>query len=428
MVKKVLMVAFHFPPLKESSGLQRTLAFSRYLAEHGWRALVLSASPKAYPATSVDQLNDIPATVPVARAFARDSARHLAIKGRYLGWTALPDRWVSWLVGALPAGLRMVKTHRPVVIWSTYPIATAHLIGYLLHRLTGLPWVADFRDSMFDDHTRFTPLKKRLFHWIDRKTIEHCRYAVFTTQGSVELYRRRYPQIDPERFQLIPNGFNEQIFTEVEQQALTQAKQQSPAPTTNPSAPLVLLHSGVLYPSERDPQPFFQALADLQQAGEVDRRRLQVVLRATGHDQRYQPLLEQLGIADLVTLAPSIPYREALQEMLSVDGLLIFQASNCNHQVPAKIYEYFRAGKPVLALTDPHGDTANALREAGLNRMAPLDDSAAIRQTLSEFLQGLRLGREATVSREQAASYSRAANTAWLAQLLDSARQSRRSS
>ncbi|WP_276678948.1 hypothetical protein [Nitrosomonas europaea] len=34
------------------------------------------------------------------------------------------------------------------MIWSTYPIATAHLIGLTLQRLTGIPWMADFRDPM----------------------------------------------------------------------------------------------------------------------------------------------------------------------------------------------------------------------------------------------------------------------------------------
>src|SRR5258708_18079159 len=29
---------------------------------------------------------------------------------------------------------------RPHAIWSTYPVATAHKIGYTLHRLSDLPW------------------------------------------------------------------------------------------------------------------------------------------------------------------------------------------------------------------------------------------------------------------------------------------------
>ena len=37
------------------------------------------------------------------------------------------------------------------MILSTYPTATAVMIGYLLHRLTGKPWIVDFRDSMTEE-------------------------------------------------------------------------------------------------------------------------------------------------------------------------------------------------------------------------------------------------------------------------------------
>ncbi len=68
-MKRVLLIAFHYPPVKGSSGLQRTLAFSRYLLEFGWRSAVLSISPRAYRAISDEQMNDIPPDCLVVRAF-----------------------------------------------------------------------------------------------------------------------------------------------------------------------------------------------------------------------------------------------------------------------------------------------------------------------------------------------------------------------
>ena len=43
VVKRVLMVAYHFPPMNVSSGVQRTLRFAQYLPEFGWEPTVLSA-------------------------------------------------------------------------------------------------------------------------------------------------------------------------------------------------------------------------------------------------------------------------------------------------------------------------------------------------------------------------------------------------
>ena len=81
------MVAYHFPPLAGSSGIQRTLRFVQHLPAFGWQPLVLTTQTGAYERISNDLLADVPHDVTVRRAFALDTTRHLSIKGRYLGWT-----------------------------------------------------------------------------------------------------------------------------------------------------------------------------------------------------------------------------------------------------------------------------------------------------------------------------------------------------
>jgi hypothetical protein len=81
VVKRALMVAFHYPPAFGSSGVQRALKFSQYLPEFGWLPLVLTAHPRAHANRSPAQLEDVPAEVIVKRAFALDAATHLAVRG-----------------------------------------------------------------------------------------------------------------------------------------------------------------------------------------------------------------------------------------------------------------------------------------------------------------------------------------------------------
>jgi len=431
--KKVLMIAFHYPPMRGSSGIQRTLKFSQYLPEWGWQPVLLSAHARAYSNPGNDQMGEIPAQVPVCRAFALDTARHLAWRGRYAGLLALPDRWVSWVLGAVPAGLALIRRHRPQILWSTYPIATAHLIAYVLQRLTGLPWVADLRDPMTDVGYPEKPLTRRVYLWIERRTVERCTVAVCTTPGAVDTYRRRFPHLPADRFRLVENGYDEENFRDAQQHGAMSplAASAPPAPAAAdhtdtgaglqaaPPAPLVLLHSGVIYPSERDPVPLFEALAALRQQGLVGPATLRVVLRATGHDDFLSGLLVSHGLQDMVTLAPHQPYRAALAEMLGVDALLILQASNCNHQIPAKLYEYLRAGRPILALTDASGDTAATLRAAGIDTIAALDSRTDIMTTLVRFMALVRAGAAPLASAAAVASHSRHARSAALAQLLD---------
>src|SRR5215831_3848014 len=169
-MNRVLMIAFHYPPCAESSGVHRALKFSRYLRDAEWDPVVLTVHPRAYERATAHQLREIPAGTPVHRAFALDASRHLSFRGTFPRFMALPDRWANWWLSAVPAGLRLIRRHRPQVIWSTYPVATAHLIGLTLHRLTGLPWVADFRDPMTEDDYPPDPLRRRLCGWIERRT------------------------------------------------------------------------------------------------------------------------------------------------------------------------------------------------------------------------------------------------------------------
>lgn len=408
MVKRALLIAFHYPPVKGSSGVQRALKFSTYLAENGWECDVLTVWPRAYEQSAPDELADIPGHIEVNRAIAFDAKRHLSLFGSYPQFLALPDRWATWQFDAVRRGAQMIRRKNHQVLWSTFPIATAHTISLKLAHKFGLPWVADCRDSMTEEDYPRDPHLFRSMRALENKIVHAADAVTFTAPGALRMYAQRYPDVPPRRWRVIQNGYDENAFA-----GLT--------PRTggrSPDAPLVLVHAGLLYPSERDPLPFFRAVQSLKSNGILDSNPLRIVLRATGHDEHYVPILKDLGIDDVVRLEPGVPYRDALQEMLLADGLLLFQAANCNHQIPAKLYEYMRAGRPVLALTDSAGDTAALLRDSGYDHVCQLDDAQGIERQLTAFIQAVRDGTSTTPA-AQAQAYSRRAQTTGLAALFD---------
>lgn len=410
VVKRVLMIAYHYPPVRGSSGLQRTLKFTRYLADHGWEPVVLTVHPRAYPDTGDDQMREIPQGITVKRAFAVDAARHLSFRNAYPDVLAWPDRWVSWWLCGVPVGLNLIRQFKPDAIWSTYPIATAHLIGLTLARLSKLPWVADFRDSMTEDGHPLDPKIRRIYRWIEARTVARAQHAVFTTPSTTRMYAERYPRLPASRWQTIANGYDEENFSAA--QVVVRARSAA-------TKRITLLHSGLIYPSERDPTAFFDALATMKDTGEISTDQLRIILRATGHDQQYQRMIEDRGIHEIVCLEPAIDYGQALAEMLAADGLLVFQAANCNHQIPAKVYEYLRTRRPILALTDPCGDTAGVLKDCGIDTQTSLIDADEIREALARFLDLVRAGRAPIASEAAVARYSRRSQAAELAQLLE---------
>ncbi len=402
---RVLIVAYHFPPQAGSSGLLRALKFCRYLPEFGWAPTVLTVDSHAYERTDASQLGEIPADVDVIRAFGLDSQRHLSLGGRYLRSSALPDRWVTWLAGAIPAGLNSIRKHDIDVIFTTYPIATAVLIGYFLHVLSGKPWIVDFRDSMTEEGYPQDRMTRRIYQWIERKAIQHGSRFTFTAPAAVRMYLERYPALRPDQCVLLPNGYDEADFEGL-------------VPRHPERGRVRLLHSGLIYPWERDPTEFFRALARLKAEGQISSQTLSIDLRACGAEAKFQKDIEELGIQDLVHLLPALPYRASLQDAAEADCLLLLQAACCDHQIPAKAYEYLRLNKPILALTTHTGDTAGLLIEAGGATIVDIADENAIHAALPVFLGSVRNGTHPLP--HTADAYSRRSQAQKLAECMNS--------
>lgn len=415
MDKSVLMVAFHFPPAAISSGHLRTLGFLRHLPASGWRPIVLSARALAYPRATGLADGVVPEDCLVERAFALDASRHLAIAGKYPGFLAQPDRWASWWPAAVASGLRLIRRHHVTAIWSTYPIMTAHCIAHTLSHLTKLPWIADFRDPV---STSVEPGNLYSFasqHRWEERVFGQAARIVLTTPGALHAYAKSYPEaFARDRLALIENGYDEAAFAGL------------PAPVPSAGRPLVFVHSGKLYSDGRNPVPFFEALARLVKSGTLGSEDLRIVLRASGSEETYAREIERLGIGRFVALESQVTNREALEEQACADALLLFQGSRFNRQIPAKVYEYLRIGRPILALVDESGDTAEVLRRTGGAQVVPMDDADAIAAQLPEFVRGVRDRCIPKARTELVAGYARSEGAATLAAMLDNIAMSHR--
>lgn len=408
----VLLVAYHFPPDASSTGRLRTLGFARHLPACGWQPVVLAPSSRAYERVDRQGLADIPSELPVYRTAAFDARRHMGWRGRYWALSATPDRWISWWPSAIAKGLVLIRRHNIQAIWSTYPIGTTHLIALTLSRLTGLPWVADFRDPVVPAGTA---IQKRAMSAVETRTFSRASAAVFTTPGARARYAERYPDFaSGNRLHVIPNGFEADSVARLDRQT---------TPGTDDTVRLV--HSGLLYPEGRNPGPFFKALALLMRDGRIDGERLNVTLRASGSEPVYQAIIDELGLGDIVQLASPIPYRDALKEQGEAHALLLFQGGEFNAQIPAKIFEYLRIGRPVFALVDEAGDTAALLEQTGGAEVAPIDNVHAIAGALDRFIESIRLEQAPCVDDNVLEKYTRRACAEHLAQILRSVTENR---
>ncbi len=397
-MKRILMVALDFPPCK-SAGVQRTLKFAEYLSDFGWEPIILTVSESAHEA--VDHSQEIPEQLThVYRSFSYNASRDFSIKGKYLSIMKEPDRWWTWRFSAVKLGKKLIDELKPDVIWSTYPVSTAHTIANQLAKYGQLPWVADYRDPVQSRYDASAKQTLNLAMKIEEATLNNASKVVFTTHRASILYQSLYPDLPLTKFNVIENGYDEGNFNVGSvQQGLTMNNQK-----------FVLLHSGAVYQNGRDPEELFLALSALKQQEKISAATFELVFRGID-GAAYQARINALDIADLVVFKPSISYMESLAEMMSVNGLLLIQGPLFRNQIPGKLFEYIRSGKPILALTSTVGATADLLDEVEMSY------SAQFAQQIEQQLMTMLVAP--IVERQNIARFSRYEKTKELATLLE---------
>ncbi len=374
-MRRALFVAYHYPPESSSSGVLRTLKYTRYLGGFGWHVTVLTLNRAAYEVTDPKLEDQIPQDVRVIRTPFIDVKRHLAIRGSYPSVLAIPDRWSGWWPWAVAAGRRILNESPVDIIYSTSPHATAHLVALRLARRSGIRWVADFRDPWYEEPpepgtTRFGQFAARR---LERLVVRRADRIVASTVRLRDMLAARYPEKPTTEFVAIPNGYDEADFSSMGR------------PSKLSSDELLIVHAGSLSESFRDPRPMFEAVRRAADAGLVDPSRIRFRFLGGGpfaESLEVKEAVKSAGLISRVEFLPRVSYEASLAELGQASVLLLLQASKDTVDlVPAKLFEYLRAGRPVLALAPP-GATAEVLRETGGGWVVDPADMDALRDAL----------------------------------------------
>jgi glycosyltransferase involved in cell wall biosynthesis len=365
--RRVLMLAYYFPPLG-GAGVQRTLKFASYLPESGWQPTVLTTRSTVYPVKDPSLARELPAAVRVIRAHEPRGAMGPAAVLRWAGWerasriAAFPDAAIGWVPDAVRLSLSVVRREHPAVLFSTSAPYSSHLVALAVHRRTGIPWIADFRDewaanpSMRDE----PPLVRRMARRLELEITR--RAAAITVVG--DYFQILNPFGSP--IATIPNGVDDQDLEEPTSTRLGDA--------------LTLSYVGTLY-GKRDAGPVINALQRLVGRGAIDLDRLRI--RVVGND--WRPLGSPPWPLP-VHHTGYVSHEEALREMRSASVLLHYE-DPANPAPGGKIYEYLASGRPVLCVARPDGGAAALVRAAQAGPVVAPDDGEEIERALMSLYE-----------------------------------------
>lgn len=422
-MKRVLIVAYYFPPVA-ASGAMRPLGFCRNLPAFGWQPEVLTTAPECvYPVHEVDQKLGarVPKTIEVIRVPYTDRLQQILqyrevirgmLKGKggrqkkpvksqapstlpqsrngrssfkdfLLDWTfAFPDRQCGWLVQAVRHFENVHEKQIPDVVFATGGPWTSFLVGSILAKRFNRPLVLDYRDPWncnpyYSFSSRFLTRKSQLLE------ANVCKAASHVIANTEELRQRLLEKYDDLRGRCtwIPNGFDGDVFP----------LRQFPAEQLNVPSLLTryeLCHFGTVY-GKRTPRVLLQAVWELFQEGRLkpESIRLRFVGGWDSTDQECELYAAKLEKHSFLRREPPISHSLCLQEMQRSSVLLVLQPDS-PLQVPAKIYEYVATGRPLL-LIGGEGATANLVTRHALGASSP-NQLAAIKVLLDELATGVK--------------------------------------
>jgi len=388
--RRVLMIAAAFPPTG-GPGVQRTVKFAKYLPEFGWRPTVWALKDMDGLPQDASLLADLPDSVTVRRwdwssgvsAIRRALSYHSKSEGdagldyahglgarlaRALDWrlrdwnarTLLPDDWARWARTSVAPLCKLIRRENIDVIFSTFSPASNHLLGLALKRRTGVPWVADFRDLWTDDfrYCETSPRRRRAHHNLEREILESADAVIGVTPRQTEILSNYAPGCRA-KFKTITNGFDPPDFPD--------AFTQKPDRTGGPQAKrFVMAHVGRL-DRWRTNAAWFDGLNKFASA--LGKGRGHCELRIVGYaNTRARDALLACGVRCAFTGYTS--HADAIREMLHADVLLLIapDGRNADSVIPAKLFEYLAAGRPILVVGPQGSEPANVVHQctAGL--------------------------------------------------------------
>jgi glycosyltransferase involved in cell wall biosynthesis len=379
-------------------GTQRSAKFVKYLPKFNWEPIVMTVKNVRYYAHDDSLLNDIGAVKiirtesldplrisawlnrtktfqkPISPSDARKSL--LNILNRIIsGWLLIPDSKILWLPFAIYQAVKIINKNHIKVIYTTSPPHSAHIGGMAIKLITGVKWIADFRDDWTGGESQPSPtilhtfinrlLEKFVLKYADQVIgmCEHLTTNLFNKSGTIEMRGK---------FTTIMNGYDPEDFSDLV--------------NFSPNARFTITHCGSIS-KVSDPEPFLKAIKNLFQKYPELTNKIQVQFIGMDIFNRLEELVLNFELTPHIEPIRYLPHREALKEVMRSHLLLLTIFKKTDEEIiTGKLFEYLASGKPLL-LISAEGEVARIVRKLNRGSVVPNDDLPGIQHAIFNYFQ-----------------------------------------
>lgn len=230
---------------------------------------------------------------------------------------------------------------KDTIVFTSFRPYSDLLIGFLLKVFKpGSVWICDFRDP------HIPPNKKNIFfrvhNFINKRICRRANVVTTVSNGVAENLKGYNRNI-----KVLRNGIVGSIKTEASRPDQKEFR---------------IVYTGGLYNGTRNPSILFRTLSEMLQQGKLDYNLIKLVYAGNDKaiwDEMIQSFqLEKINCSyGLISLAES----KALQESASINLLLTWCDRNNKGVLTGKMYEYFRAARPIITIIN--GDQDREIEE-----------------------------------------------------------------
>jgi glycosyltransferase involved in cell wall biosynthesis len=251
------------------------------------------------------------------------------------------------------------------------------IAGGILARLTGTPWIAEFRDPLVENpDVEPDSVAARIRRRLEGYILTHADRVVWYDGIQIpdDYFERTYPDVPSDRVRKLPPiGFDDQSFESVD-------------PASHEE--FTVTYAGSFYEGWIEPYTFLRGLSDY-----VESRGEHADVRAHFYgdwNESYAEAATNHGVEDYVEPHSFVPHEEIVAELKGSDALLYVGGDDPRneHNLPSKLYDYIGARRPILAIVDPSFRVADVITENGFGIVVEPDDRTGVADALERIRSG----------------------------------------
>lgn len=434
-MRKVLIVAYYFPPLGWS-GVQRTLKFVKYLRNFGWEPIIVTVAKTKFSVLDESLLDEIPKDIEIIRIddmkfkditdnikctmrkytdYSLNIISNESLKNEYekeientfeklRNLFLIPDGNSIWANNVINEIDKKIDIRNIDLVYTTSAPYSAHFVGHYLKTKYLLPWIADFRDEWTNNPYIYSDnnIKYNLEEHIERNILNYCDKVITISDVAQRNYINSF-QIDKSKIEVITNGYDEEDF----RFDIINKKNNK----------FTVVYNGSFY-LDIKPYTFIEAINNLIINNKIKIENIEI--KFIGQiDSDIKSKTQSKDIYKLIKILDYLPHHQSLKESCKSNLLLLITGKDekVKSVYTGKIFEYLRLKSPILALTPRKSVVEKLLRETGCGINVQYDDIKGIENSILKYYNDWKDNKKFIVNENEIVKYERKNLTKILAEV-----------